>query len=81
MDEQLIEENVKGVNIKLPSPVGKVMFSVFVDDALVYFSSVMNSHSLPEYINVDVSGKQKLVLVVENIDDDNIVETVWLEPG
>lgn len=80
VDEQLIEENVKGVNIKLPSPVGKVMFSVFVDDALVYFSSVMNSHSLPEYINVDVSGKQKLVLVVENIDDDNIVETVWLEP-
>lgn len=80
VDAQLVEENVKGVNIKLPHPVGEVMFSVFVDDVLVYFSSVMNSHSLPEYVHVDVSGKQKLVLVVENIESDDIVKTVWLEP-
>lgn len=80
IEVEFLSENVKGVNLKLPHPVGKVMFSVFVDDALVYFSSVMNSHSLPEYIHVDVRGKEKLELVVENIDDGNEVDTVWLEP-
>ncbi|MBP5426788.1 MAG: NPCBM/NEW2 domain-containing protein [Clostridiales bacterium] len=77
---EFVDENVKGVNLKLPHPLGNVMFSVIVDDVLVYFSSVMNSHSLPEYIYVNIKDKQKLVLIIENMDERNNITSAWIEP-
>ena len=76
----LKDENINGVNLKLRYPVGKVCFSVFVDDVLVYFSSVMNGDSLPEYISVSVKNGEKLRLVVANLDHENDVKMAWINP-
>lgn len=75
----LVEENLKGVHLKLRHPKGNVQFSVFADNVLLYFSSILNGDSLPEYIDVDVENKQKLEIVVENLDSENIVKSAWLE--
>lgn len=74
----LVDENINGVNLKMRKPLGRVQFSVFVDDVLMYFSSVMNSDSLPEYVDINVENKEKLVIVIKNMDE-NYVKASLLE--
>ncbi|MFD2571558.1 NPCBM/NEW2 domain-containing protein [Spirosoma soli] len=50
---------------------GSVEFQVFVDNALVYSSGTMTTTAPTKSVNVNVSGKQTLRLVVTNAGDDN----------
>ena len=75
----LIDKDINGVNLKIREPLGKVQFSIFVDDALCYFSSVINCDSMPEYVDISVHNKSKLVIVIKNIDG-NFLDAALLEP-
>ena len=51
------------------APAGSVVFEVWADGKRLYSSGIMTAATLTKSINVNVSGKQELMLVVSNAGD------------
>lgn len=69
-----------GVDIESPDS-GSARFAVLVDDTLKFASDVMRKWTPPQYTEIDVTGAEKLTLVVTDADDGiNGDHADWLEP-
>ncbi|MFB7676810.1 NPCBM/NEW2 domain-containing protein [Kitasatospora purpeofusca] len=64
-------QSVVGLNTESGATAGTVVFQVFKDDVKVYDSGVMNRSSAAKSVDVDLTGAQRLKLVITDAGDGN----------